>query len=107
MGTYYTIEHQDRDGVTFTRAVQVANQTPKPIGPWSAIPGKAEYDCAIAGLTDTWVPGGGGNETPIVQRNGDRWLWCYNPGQGRHAYINLETDIEVPEADVLNMEDRT
>jgi len=49
---------------------------------------------------DRWIPACGGTETPFTGRAGTRMLYCWNPGQGRHAYINLDTDIEMTDAEV-------
>ncbi|MBW2672173.1 MAG: hypothetical protein JRD89_01995 [Deltaproteobacteria bacterium] len=53
----------------------------------------AEFDNAIEQNLDAWVPGCGGHETEFVSRRGFRLLWCYNPAQQKHAYVNLDTDI--------------
>lgn len=38
-----------------------------------------------------WIPGTG--ETPFITRNRYRLLWCWQPSTGKHAYLNLDTDI--------------
>jgi hypothetical protein len=40
-----------------------------------------------------WYPASGGTETPFVSRSGRRLLYCFQPSSGRHAYIDLDTDI--------------
>ena len=40
-----------------------------------------------------WVPASGGTETPFVSRSGVRLLYVWQPRSGRHAYLNLDTDI--------------
>ena len=40
-----------------------------------------------------WVPACGGTETPFTTRNGHRLLYCWQQSSGRHAYIDLRTDI--------------
>lgn len=40
-----------------------------------------------------WFPACGGTEVPFTTRNGFRLLYCWQPPTGRHAYINLDTDI--------------
>ncbi len=45
---------------------------------------------------DQWIPGCCGMETVFKSRSGIRMLWCWNPGQGRHAYLNVDTDIIIP-----------
>lgn len=98
----YTIEYQEIMGLTHSRAIRVRDVgPPSPIGPWSLIKGKAEYDVAINERADRWVPGCGGNETPITTRSRKTWLWCFNPAQCRHAYIDLGTDMEVDMKEAL------
>lgn len=40
-----------------------------------------------------WYPACGGTETEFRSRGGHRLLYCWQPATGRHAYINLDTDI--------------
>ena len=40
-----------------------------------------------------WVPACGGTEQPFTTRNGHRLLYCWQQSSGRHAYIDLSTDI--------------
>jgi hypothetical protein len=40
-----------------------------------------------------WYPACGGSETEFKSRGGHRLLYCWQPSTGRHAYINLDTDI--------------
>ncbi len=40
-----------------------------------------------------WFPACGGTEQPFVTRNGQRLLYCWQPSTGRHAYLNLGTDV--------------
>lgn len=56
--------------------------------------GAIQFNIAMAGMLDLWVAANGGTETPF-SKNGIRYLYCYNPAQHRHAYINLDTDMEV------------
>jgi len=51
-----------------------------------------EYAMAIAGNADRWVPACQGTEKPFVSRSGIRLLYCYNPRQQTHAYVNADTD---------------
>ena len=60
---------------------------------------EAQYNMAKAGNMDSWVPGCGGSEVPSLIE-GTRYLYCYNFKQGRHAYINLDTDMEVEYQDL-------
>lgn len=40
-----------------------------------------------------WYPACGGSEVAFTSRGGHRLLYCWQPSTGRHAYINLDTDI--------------
>jgi hypothetical protein len=40
-----------------------------------------------------WVPACGGTETPFTARNGRRLLYCWQPSTGRHAYLDVTTDL--------------
>jgi hypothetical protein len=40
-----------------------------------------------------WIPGGGGSETPFWTRTGRRLLYCWQPSTGRHAYLDVQTDL--------------
>lgn len=40
-----------------------------------------------------WVPACGGTEQPFTTRSGYRLQYLWQPSTGRHAYINLDTDI--------------
>jgi hypothetical protein len=44
-------------------------------------------------LADNWYPASGGTETEFRTRGGHRLLYCWQPSTGRHAYLNLDTDI--------------
>lgn len=39
-----------------------------------------------------WVPACGGTEAPFTV-NGRRLLYCWQPSTGRHAYMDLGTDM--------------
>jgi len=52
-----------------------------------------EYYNARITMADRWVPACGGLETPFTARNGKRLLYCWNPQQARHAYLDLGTDM--------------
>lgn len=45
-----------------------------------------------------WVPACGGSETPMTVQ-GVRVLYCWNTGTGDHAYLNLDTDIIMSDAE--------
>lgn len=40
-----------------------------------------------------WYPANGGTETPFNTRTGHRLLYCWQPSTGRHAYLDLGTDM--------------
>lgn len=40
-----------------------------------------------------WVPACGGSEVPFWTRAGRRLLYCYQATTGRHAYIDMQTDL--------------
>ena len=65
--------------------------------------GQRDYNYAIVGKRDSWVPGCGGTETPFLTRSGLRVLYCYNPALGRHAYVNLDTDTVLTAFDPLEV----
>lgn len=44
-----------------------------------------------------WFPACGGTETPFTSRSGLRLLYVWQPATGRHAYLNLDTDIILTE----------
>jgi len=48
--------------------------------------------CKYGSREDVWVPANGGSETPFLSRSGRRLLYCWNPGKGKHAYLDLGTD---------------
>lgn len=40
-----------------------------------------------------WIPANGGTETPYTTRNGFHVLYCWQPATGKHAYLNVNTDL--------------
>jgi hypothetical protein len=40
-----------------------------------------------------WVPAAGGTEEPFLTRGGRRLQYVWQPETGRHAYLDLETDL--------------
>jgi len=40
-----------------------------------------------------WFPACDGTEVPFTTRTGMRLLYCYQPTTGRHAYLDLGSDI--------------
>jgi len=58
--------------------------------------GQMEFEAALAANADRWVPACGGTETEYNHPTyGCRVLYCWNPRQNRHAYINLDTDMVI------------
>ena len=45
-----------------------------------------------------WVPACGGTEQPFVTRTGYRIQYMWQPSTGRHAYLNLDTDVIVDDS---------
>lgn len=40
-----------------------------------------------------WEPAAGGTETPFRTRTGRTLLYCYQALTGRHAYLDVDTDL--------------
>lgn len=40
-----------------------------------------------------WVPACGGTEVPFKSRSGLTLLYCWQPSTGKHAYLDLSSDI--------------
>jgi hypothetical protein len=40
-----------------------------------------------------WIPACGETEVPFTTRTGRKLLYCYQPSSGRHAYLDLGTDL--------------
>jgi len=40
-----------------------------------------------------WFPANGGTEVPFYSRGGKRLLYCWQPTTGRHAYLDLDSDL--------------
>lgn len=51
------------------------------------------FDAACADSLDCWVPANGGTEEPFKSRGGKRLQYVFNPATGRHAYLDLDSDI--------------
>ena len=45
-----------------------------------------------------WVPASGGTETPFISRSGARLLYVWQPSTGKKAYLNLDSDIVLTDA---------
>jgi hypothetical protein len=46
-----------------------------------------------------WYPGCGGTEVPFTTRTGARLLYVYQPSTGRHAYLDMGSDMILSDAD--------
>jgi len=55
-----------------------------------------EYRTAVQMKRDQWVPAHRGNEQPMLDRQGRKVLYCFNPWKHQHAYIDCGTDILMP-----------
>ena len=40
-----------------------------------------------------WQPANGGTEEPFVTRSGKRLLYCWQPTTGKHAYLDMDSDL--------------
>lgn len=49
-----------------------------------------------------WVPACGGTEVPFTTRTGKRVQYLFQPSTGRHAYIDLDTDIFLTDEEALH-----
>jgi hypothetical protein len=58
-----------------------------------------EYMMARVGRANAWVPACGGYETPFTARSGKRMLYCYNFALAQHAYIDVNTDTILTDAE--------
>lgn len=47
-----------------------------------------------------WFPANRGTEKPFVTRTGHRVLYCWQPSTGRHAYLDMDTDLFIDDADL-------
>ena len=46
-----------------------------------------------------WSPACGGTETPFTTRTGRRLLYVWQQSTGRHAYLDLATDLILSDED--------
>ncbi len=49
-----------------------------------------------------WVPANGGTETPTTYRTGRRLLYVWQPSTGKHAYLDLATDIILSDEEAMH-----
>ena len=40
-----------------------------------------------------WIPACNGTEEPFYTRTGRRLLYCWQPSTGKHAYLDMGTDL--------------
>ena len=52
-----------------------------------------EFLAAVEARADRWVVACGGTEQPFTNRNARRMVYVFNPATGRHAYLDLGSDI--------------
>jgi hypothetical protein len=52
----------------------------------------AEFNRAMVGKLDVWVPANGGTE-PVFFCNGRRYQYMFNPAKHRHAYYDVDWDL--------------
>jgi hypothetical protein len=48
---------------------------------------------AATGSQGNWYPACGGTEVPFRTRTGRTLLYCFQPATGRHAYLDMGTDL--------------
>lgn len=51
-----------------------------------------EYDIAVSGRLNVWIPACGGTETPF-EKKGRKLLYCFNPATMEHAYLDCDKDM--------------
>lgn len=44
-------------------------------------------------MNGNWYPGCGGTEEPFMTRTGRKLLYVFQPSSGKHAYLDLMTDM--------------
>ncbi len=48
-----------------------------------------------------WLPANNGTETPFTARSGKVLLYVWQPSTGRHAYLDVGTDIVLSDDEAL------
>lgn len=56
----------------------------------SLVPKFSEH---LSKQSDSWLPACGGTEAPFVSRSGKRLQYVWQPSTGKHAYLDLDSDI--------------
>lgn len=49
----------------------------------------------------SWIAACGGTETPFLSRSGKTLLYCHQPSTGRHAYLDVGTDMILSDEEAL------
>ena len=49
-----------------------------------------------------WIPACGGLEVPFTTRNGHKVLYCWQPSTGKHAYLDMGSDLIIPNEDLVH-----
>jgi hypothetical protein len=44
-----------------------------------------------------WIPANGGTEEVFVSRSGKRLLYCWQQATGKHAYLDVDSDLILSE----------
>jgi hypothetical protein len=63
---------------------------------------KIEFKLAVSMKRDMWVPACGGTETPFIVC-GKKVLYCYNPRQNKHAYLDMSSDMIMSDEEYSNL----
>lgn len=58
-----------------------------------------DFANACSARRDLWLPASGGTETPFLSRSGAKLLYCFNPRLGKHAYLRVDGDVILSDAE--------
>lgn len=58
-----------------------------------------DFANACSARLDLWLPASGGTETPFFSRSGAKLLYCFNPRLGKHAYLRVDGDVILSDAE--------
>lgn len=50
-----------------------------------------------------WVPACGGTEVPFLTRSRKRLLYMWQPSTGRHAYLDMDSDMFLTDDEARNV----
>lgn len=53
---------------------------------------RVDFMAAVESGVNQWLPACGGTEQPFQTRSGRILLYCYNPAEDRHAYLDCGKD---------------